>query len=98
MNTQSNAMPESLDSLGIAPPGIIANRPMYWSIRRELWEHRSIYIAPLAAAVVVLCGFLLSTVELPHKTRTLSQLDPADQREAITMPRPRLPGCVVPNG
>ena len=25
---------------------------MYWSIRREIWENRSVYIAPLAAAGV----------------------------------------------
>jgi ABC-2 type transport system permease protein len=31
---------------------------MYWSVRRELWEHRSIYIAPLAAAAVFLLAFL----------------------------------------
>lgn len=36
-------------------------RPFYWSVRRELWENRSIYIAPLAIAAVVLlslCIFL----------------------------------------
>jgi ABC-2 type transport system permease protein len=31
---------------------------MYWSVRRELWEHRSIYIAPLAAGAVFLLAFL----------------------------------------
>ena len=30
---------------------------MYWSVRRELWENRSIYIAPLAVAGVILFGF-----------------------------------------
>jgi len=33
---------------------------MYWSLRRELWENRSIYIAPLAAAAVFLVGFIAS--------------------------------------
>ena len=23
-------------------------RPFYWSVRRELWENRSVYLAPLA--------------------------------------------------
>ena len=27
-------------------------RPFYWSVRRELWENRSIYIAPLIVAGV----------------------------------------------
>jgi ABC-2 type transport system permease protein len=29
-------------------------KPFYWSLRRELWENRSIYLAPLAVAVIVL--------------------------------------------
>ena len=29
-------------------------RPVYWSIRRELWENRSLYIAPLIVAAVFL--------------------------------------------
>lgn len=36
-------------------------RPFYWSVRRELWENRSIYVAPLAIAIVMLlslCIFL----------------------------------------
>src|SRR6266404_2955349 len=37
---------------------------MYWSVRRELWENRSIYIAPLAAAAVFLFGFLINTMIL----------------------------------
>ena len=39
-----------------------ATRPMYWSVRRELWENRSIYIAPLAVAGVALFGFSLSSI------------------------------------
>jgi len=31
-----------------------ATQPLYWSVRRELWENRSIYVAPLIVAVVVL--------------------------------------------
>ena len=38
---------------------------MYWSVRRELWENRSIYIAPLAVAAVVLFGFLDQLIDLP---------------------------------
>jgi ABC-2 type transport system permease protein len=33
---------------------------MYWSVRRELWENRSIYVAPLAIAAVIVFGFLVS--------------------------------------
>ena len=63
MSVQSNAVPESpLDSPGIAPAALSATRPLYWSVRRELWENRSIYIAPLAVAAVVLFGFLIATI------------------------------------
>jgi ABC-2 type transport system permease protein len=68
MNTQSNAMHESpLDSQPIAPAALSETRPMYWStmywsIRRELSENRSIYVAPLAVAVVALFGFSLSSI------------------------------------
>jgi ABC-2 type transport system permease protein len=62
MNTQSNAIPESFDPQRVAPAPMSATRPMYWSVRRELWENRSIYIAPLAVAGVLLFGFLISTI------------------------------------
>jgi ABC-2 type transport system permease protein len=59
---------------------------MYWSVRRELWEYRSIYVAPLAAAGAVLFGFLLSLIGLPHKMRGLAGLDSFQQHKAVVMP------------
>ena len=74
MNTPSNAMPESsLQSQVIAPAVIPATQRLYWSIRRELWEHRSIYVAPLTAAAVVLFGFLIALPLHMHGVRTLNQ-------------------------
>lgn len=65
MNTQSNTTSESrLQSHGFTTAVVAATRPLYWSVRRELWENRSVYIAPLAAAVVFLCGFLIRIVHL----------------------------------
>jgi ABC-2 type transport system permease protein len=95
MNTQSNAMPESFQAQSVAPAGLSTTRPMYWSVRRELWENRSIYIAPLAAAAVFLFGFLISTIRLPDKMRGLSALDPAHQREAIAMPYDMAAGLLM---
>jgi ABC-2 type transport system permease protein len=62
MSTQSTVMPESFQSQPIIPAVIPATRLLYWSIRRELWENRSIYIAPLAVAGVALFGFSLSSI------------------------------------
>jgi ABC-2 type transport system permease protein len=87
MNTPSNAAPESpLESQVISPAALSATRPMYWSVRRELWENRSIYIAPLAVAVVVLLGFLISATNLPQSMRAALALDPALQRAVIEKP------------
>jgi len=62
MSTQSNAMSESFQSQSIAPAVIPATRVLFWSVRRELWENRSIYIAPLSVAAVALFGFSLSSI------------------------------------
>jgi ABC-2 type transport system permease protein len=52
-------------------------------VRRELWENRSIYTAPLIVAVVVLFGFLISTIGLPERRRAVLLPDQAHQRAAI---------------
>jgi len=52
-------------------------RPMYWSVRRELWENRSVWIAPLAVAALATLAFLVSTPSLPESVRALSGPDPA---------------------
>jgi len=73
MSTPSNTVPGSpLESQVTAPAVITASRRMYWSVRRELWEHRSIYIAPLAAAAVSLLGFLTGlTLSPAHRHESL---------------------------
>jgi len=87
MNIQSNTMPESsFDGQSGAPAAVSAARLAYWSIRRELWENRSIYIAPLIVAIVVLFGFLVSTIGLPERRRAVLLLDPAKARAAIEAP------------
>jgi ABC-2 type transport system permease protein len=84
MNTQSNTVSESS---GITDPGHRpATRPFYWSIRRELWENRSIYVAPLIVAGVELFGFLISSIGLPERRRAVLLLEPAKARAAIEVP------------
>jgi ABC-2 type transport system permease protein len=74
MNTPSNVIPESpQESQAGASAVISVTRRIYWSIRRELWEHRSIYIAPLAAAAVFLAGFLIALPHHMHGVRTIDQ-------------------------
>jgi ABC-2 type transport system permease protein len=77
MNTQSNDVPKS--QLGPATTtAVTQTRPLYWSIRRELWENRSIYIAPLLIAAVVLVGFLIATIG-----RALAIVDPANKAAVL---------------
>jgi ABC-2 type transport system permease protein len=68
------------------PVPISAGQLFLWSVRRELWEHRSIYIAPLAVAGVFLTGFVFGLVRLPGKLRSAMALDAAKQHAAIVQP------------
>jgi ABC-2 type transport system permease protein len=84
VNTQANNMPQST---GVSVPGYgTATRPFYWSVRRELWENRSIYVAPLVVAAVALFGFLISSIGLPDRRRAVLLLGPAKARAAIEVP------------
>jgi ABC-2 type transport system permease protein len=40
-------------------------RPFYWSVRRELWENRSIYLAPAAVSIIILLSALVSLMRAP---------------------------------
>jgi ABC-2 type transport system permease protein len=83
MNTQSNAMNESsIPPQGTAPAAVSAGRVLYWSIRREIWENRSIYIAPLTAAAVFLFGFAINMARLRHHLG-VSPLGPAQQHDLL---------------
>jgi len=78
----------------MAPTAVPETRPLYWSIRRELWENRSIYLAPLAAAGVYGLGFLISLVGLSHRMRKelapkigdVAPLDPTQRLVPLAMP------------
>ncbi|MGA8621161.1 MAG: ABC transporter permease [Candidatus Sulfotelmatobacter sp.] len=87
MNTQSNAVPEApLAAQGIAPAALSQAQPMYWSLRRELWENRSTYIAPLAAAAVYLIGFLISLFWVPSSMRGMAAHGPMPPVVVLAMP------------
>jgi ABC-2 type transport system permease protein len=58
----------------------------YWSVRRELWENRSIYLAPLAVSALFLIGFVLSVFRLPGQVHAAAALDPMKRHQAIATP------------
>jgi ABC-2 type transport system permease protein len=87
MNTESNHVPEeSVASQPAAVPPLTATRPFVWSVRRELWENKSIYLAPLTAAGVVIFGFGITAFGLPQRRLNALALEPARQRAAIELP------------
>jgi ABC-2 type transport system permease protein len=95
MTTSSNLGPDAPADKPLVAPGVLrATRPLYWSVRRELWENKSIYVAPLAAAAVLLFGFLISTMTLPRRMTAVLALDPGRQRATVTMPYNVIAGLV----
>ena len=69
-----------------APAALPRTRPFYWSVRRELWETRSVYIAPAVVAAVVLLGFLISAIGMPHRRLATLALPPDRQAALIGLP------------
>jgi ABC-2 type transport system permease protein len=62
----NNDMSGPTRSAQTASAALSANvRPLYWSLRRELWENRSIYIAPSAVALIVLAAALINLMRIP---------------------------------
>jgi ABC-2 type transport system permease protein len=86
MNTPSSAIPDSFDAQRLAPAASLPTRPFYWSVRRELWENRSIYIAPLTVAAVFLFGYALSLIHLPARMRVALAAAPMQQHLLMDQP------------
>jgi ABC-2 type transport system permease protein len=83
MNQQSSAVPESFVSRESTAAPVPAAQLMYWSILRELWENRSIYLAPLAAAGVFLLGFLINMLTMRRAIHDDGGLDPEQLRHVL---------------
>jgi ABC-2 type transport system permease protein len=97
MTTPSKAVPASpLESQVIAPAVISPTRLMYWSVRRELWEYRSIYIAPLAVSAVALIAFSMSSIAGIWEKAL--RLDPAQARDAVAQPYDITAGLMMLTG
>jgi len=87
MTTPANPVPgNSLEGQASSDAVMSATRPFYWSVRREVWENRSIYIAPLAAAGVAMLGFLIGLFWLPHGLHMQSHEGSAHEFLMMVMP------------
>jgi len=62
-------------------------RPFYWSVKRELWENRSLWIAPLVAAGVVLLALIIALIanasHVSEGLQTLAVLPPEKQQMVV---------------
>lgn len=93
MNTQSNAMTESSIQAQGTPAALPGSQALYWSIRREIWENRAIYIAPLAAASLFLVGFAINMLAMRRQLGA-SRLDPAQAHDLLAT-RYELSGALI---
>jgi ABC-2 type transport system permease protein len=93
MTTPSNVMQESqvVERLAAGKPA----RPLYWSLRREIWGNRSIYIVPLVAAAFYLGAFVLHTILLRLRRHGAWPLDPESQHDMFGVPYEMAAGLIM---
>ncbi|HKP74690.1 MAG TPA: hypothetical protein VJT67_04070 [Longimicrobiaceae bacterium] len=53
-------------------------RPLYWSVRRELWENRSTHLAPLGVATFTLVALVTHALTMPSHMPGILANDPAN--------------------
>jgi ABC-2 type transport system permease protein len=71
-------------------------RPLLWSIRREIWENRSVYMAPLIVTAVVLFATLAqTTMSVPKKIRTIDSVPAAKRHATISKPYSLAPAPIM---
>jgi ABC-2 type transport system permease protein len=96
MKDPTIALSDSSLESPVAPPAAVSpTRRMYWSLRRELWEARSIFIAPMAAATFFLPHFLVGLARLPEKMRKTAAFDSMRQHAAIVGPYNGIAGLLM---
>jgi ABC-2 type transport system permease protein len=66
-----------------ATTAVSAPRPLYWSMHRELWQNRSLYIAPLLAGCA---GLLVFFIGFTHKSQSVGATDPTQPSVMLAMP------------
>jgi ABC-2 type transport system permease protein len=63
----------------------VAPRPFFWSVRRELWENRSLILAPLAVGGFAVLAYLIRSLAAPELMRAGWGLVPTNPN-AVTLP------------
>ena len=97
MNSQTNVMSSTGEQAAINTSGS-PTRPFFWSLRREIWEYRSLYIAPLAAAGIFLLGFIVTIGHQVTRMRGMSGMDAIHQRNTMATPYDMASGLLMAVG
>lgn len=96
MNMESDAVSDPLEAQAVAPAAMAVTRPFFWSVRREFWEYRSLYVAPLAVAAVAVLGFSVSaTLGIWEKAL---RIHATEGREGIAAPYDMAAGLMMFTG
>ena len=66
----------------------------YWSIRREIWENRSVYLAPLIVTAVVLFATMISNFGMARRVRSLPA-DPVQRHVKVMRPFSMAPAPIM---
>ncbi len=81
MTTPTNGVHEFPAEAQRALPVMNETRPLYWSLWREVWENRFIWLAPLTVAGFVMLSFLITSFKLPRRVQA-----PPSSTDSILMP------------
>jgi len=83
MSPTSAALPDAAaDAREAATAAPRRTRPLYWSVRRELWENRSIHLAPLGVATFAVAALVTHAVTMPSHMPGLLANDPVEAGSA----------------
>jgi ABC-2 type transport system permease protein len=81
--SSSNTIPETVPVATTAT--LPTTRPFFWLVKREIWEHGSVYIAPLAVAGLVLFGFVISLFSLARHEKEIRETLTPDSFAAVAV-------------
>ena len=93
MNTE--AMSEPVVEVQRTSHLISPGQQFYWSVRREIWENRSIYLAPLAVAGLIVLATLIAGIHLPRRLEGEWALDPMDLHKSLEGPYTIAAGLIM---
>ena len=95
MSEATNVPEFPVDGPSVTTPRMSRTRPFYWSVRRELWENRSLYIAPFVVTALVLFGSLVNILRLRLRLQHLSSMSDARLEALLLRPFQMAPAPIM---